>query len=197
MWVDIANLIGPRGEPGQDGDPGPQGPINVGLRPEEQITYDPAGGFTFHFVDDTSQTVNLPIASAQSAGLLSPTDKAKIDGLASTGRRDITSLVASGPVSTGSLVVYRVGNIVTLTTRDIKIDASGWKRVLALPLGFCPPATIESSAWWTTTGGLYQCILNANGNLSLMHPGGSETIRGYFTFATEEAWPPVLPGTPV
>lgn len=96
MWVDIANLIGPKGADGADGQRGEPGPINIGLNPDEPLRWDQTGGFTFQFIDGSEQTVNLPIASAQSAGLLSAADKARITVQEIPDGSDLDSYLTTG-----------------------------------------------------------------------------------------------------
>ena len=118
-------------------------------------------------------------------------------GPRSTGPRNVVDLIVSGVVENGSLNLIRINNTVTITTRDLRIDHAGWKRLINLPAGFRPPMTIETASWWTTDGELFQCLLSDSGGLTLFHPGSGRTVRGNLTYPTTDEWPSTLPGYPV
>lgn len=178
-WVDLANLKGPQGD---------QGPVNVGLRQANPITFAAPGGFTFNFVDGTAQTVNLPIASAQSAGLADAGGRQP-----STGVRNVNSLLTGG--ASGIAWLIRVGSTVTLSLEDISFDGvnPGYGEILRLVQGFRPPFTIRDN--WDDPSVAAFVALFPNGGISANRPAGVRLRRDY-TFVTQEAWPTALPGTP-
>lgn len=190
MWVDIANLVGPQGNPGKDGDKGDPGPVNIGLDPNSPIGWDQTGGFTFNFVDGSEQTVNLPIASAQSAGLLGGGG-----AMPTTGDRDITSLIV-GTVIGGALSLSRVGPFVTLNVAELQTAESGSRRICDLPAGFRPGVKMNDE--WTNRG-------SERGYLDIYASGavwgGSNTAQAKYsrvlTFPTRDSWPTSLPGTAI
>lgn len=190
MWVDIANLRGPRGEDGRDGQQGPQGPINIGLNPNEPMSWDQSGGFTFNFVDGSAQTVNLPIASAQSAGLL-----AAGGALPSTGTRDITSMTSSEVIA-GTVRVIRSGPAVTVSLNSIRFTGNnvGFGTIVTLPYGFRPPTSLSENIAEPEDSA--QISLSVSGAIGMNRKGGY-TIRRIITFVTGDPFPLSLPGSPV
>lgn len=188
MWVDIANLVGPQGNPGKDGDKGDPGPVNIGLDPNSPIGWDQTGGFTFNFVDGSEQTVNLPIASAQSAGLLSAGG-----GLPSTGLRDISSLL-SGKISSGTVSLIRVGPIVTVFLQRVAFNGSspGYSPLFRLPSGFAPPTDIRENYSVPSESGFLMTVFK-DGSVSTNQPPGDQLSRT-LVFPTLATWPSTLPG---
>lgn len=182
MWVDIANLIGPRGQDGQDGEQGPQGPVNVGLNPNEPIVWDQQGGITFNLVDGSQQTVNLPIASAQSAGLLGASGQ-----LPSTGLQNITSLL-SEKVSSGTARLIRVGPMVTLFLQRLQFNGSttGYSQLMQLPTGFRPLTEIRDNYAIPSNSALITVFVD--GTIST-NQGLGEQLSRTFTFPTSNPWP--------
>lgn len=191
MWVDIANLIGPKGADGADGQRGEPGPINIGLNPDEPLRWDQTGGFTFQFVDGSEQTVNLPIASAQSAGLL-----AAGGALPTTGLRNITEdLIEENGWDTNRgerIHLMRLGPIVFLAVSNLArpAEASGWTEVLQLPPEYRPPAN-----HYETDFRPGRVRVTTAGRLEVFSPG---TPLNYFTFTylTASQFPSELPGVP-
>lgn len=184
MWVDIANLVGPQGNPGKDGDKGDPGPVNIGLDPNSPIGWDQTGGFTFNFVDGSEQTVNLPIASAQSAGLLGANGQ-----LPTTGTRDITSLLNN--IVSGKAYIDRTGPMVTLSLDTITFADTGWVTLVTLPAGFRPRITQRENLIDATHG--HQIGVYSNGTVS-NNRDQSYTLRQSFCYSTGDPWPSMLPG---
>lgn len=147
-WVDIANLRGPQGD---------QGPVNVGLRQTDPITYAAPGGFTFNLADGGQQTVNIPLATAQSAGLFP----------AGTAVRSLDQLI---PVDQGwapelgqpRVSVVRSGPVVMVVGENFgrSSPASGYVTMVQLPVEYRPVSTFYGSSWRAkarvTTDGLVQ-----------------------------------------
>ena len=190
MWVDIANLMGPKGADGADGQRGEPGPINIGLNPDEPLRWDQTGGFTFQFVDGSEQTVNLPIASAQSAGLLGAGGR-----LPSTGARDITSL-SNSEVVAGTIRVIRSGPTVTVSLNSIRFSGenNGFGTIVTLPYGFRPPTSLADNI--AAPEDSAQISLSVGGAIGMNRKSGY-TIRRIITFVTEDLFPTELPGSPV
>lgn len=191
MWVPISNLMGPRGKDGRDGEKGDPGPVNVGLDPNVPITWDQQGGITFNLVDGSAQTVNLPIASAQSAGLL-----AAGGVLPTTGLRNITAdlIVANGWDTNRGERIYlmRSGPVVFVAVSNLArpSEASGWTTVLTLPLEYRPPVNTYGTDFRPN-----RVRVTTAGRLEVFAPA---TPLNYFTFTylTDSIFPTELPGVP-
>lgn len=179
-WVDITNLRGPQGE---------QGPVNVGLRQTDPITYAPSGGFTFNLADGSAQTVNIPLASAQSAGLQAPASAYD------SGLREIKSLIDPSvwmDYST-SIRLMRSGKIVNLIASRFAPVApgSGKFELVRLPIGFRP----LDNLYGISSRSKATSVLTT-GEVTVDSAGGSVDYL-HFTFITRDAPPPTAPGTAV
>lgn len=106
-----------------------------------------------------------------------------------TGVRDITGL--STGVTSGTVLVYRVGHMVTLILDQVGLEGTGWTRLVSLPSGFRPPATVRES------------VPNDHGTIGVYSSGsvythyGPEARLHTLTYGTFEAWPSSLPGSEV
>jgi hypothetical protein len=114
-----------------------------------------------------------------------------------TGMRNIASLLEGGCTVYGDTNVYlsRVGSIVTL---QLPITWPTWvsgTRVLNIPAGFRPYATIYLPASVYQGGAAVAWQLNSNGNLGLFSPTANAGSRYFWSWRTTDAWPTTLPGT--
>lgn len=193
MWVDIANLMGPKGADGADGQRGEPGPVNIGLNPDEPIAWDQSGGFTFNFVDGSEQTVNLPIASAQSAGLQSPASAYD------SGWRNIRSL-SPGAVS-GNLRARRVGHLVEIVAETLKLQGASGSQDVVMPLGpgWRPltPVYFESIRYWSTSEDAAMRVWVDSTVRAALDTGQDHELFFHVAYTTRDTPPASLPGTAV
>ncbi|MGO3895338.1 hypothetical protein [Brevibacterium aurantiacum] len=177
-WVDIANLRGPQGV---------QGPVNVGLRQTDPIEFAAPGGFTFNLADGGQQTVNLPLATAQSAGLQSPASAYDSEW------RDITELF-SNISSLGRAEVRRVADRLVYVIESMVVPGDGI--VLAwstLPSGFRPRNNRDVAVRGPSEEA--QLTVNTGGGMVVNRATAGKQYSAFFTLDAPEQLPTALPGT--
>lgn len=183
-WVDIANLRGPQGD---------QGPVNVGLRQTDPITYAAPGGFTFNLADGGQQTVNIPLATAQSAGLQSAASAYD------SGWRNILSLVPAA--AAGTLHIRRYGPVVEIVAENLTLSGILGSSDFVDPLGpgWRPmtPVYTRCVDYWSGTGAFPIRVWIDAKLRGVFGQASDPKMYFHLTYLTTDLPPVILPGKTV
>jgi peptidoglycan/xylan/chitin deacetylase (PgdA/CDA1 family) len=100
---------------------------------------------------------------------------------------------------TGTVHVRRVGSLVLHHFSAVTPGSSGHTNIVATPTGFRPPSL--SGANWRngvviSDSGSARVVSYHNGYQRILNAVGGTAYGGTFAYATNEAWPSTLPGTP-
>lgn len=121
------------------------------------------------------------------------------DVIRGTGARSIINVIPDDTYNSGSFVVERTGNMVTLIAKSLLLNGDGYTYIGRLPVGFRPAASLTTIAS-TRTGGSgspaqpMPLNLDANGGMGMAVDGNHAHISE--AFVTSDSWPSSLPGDP-
>lgn len=121
------------------------------------------------------------------------------DVIRGTGARSIINVIPDDTYDSGSFVVERTGNIVTLIAKSLLLTGEGFTYIGRLPVGFRPAASLTTIAS-TRTGGSgspaqpMPLNLDASGGVGMAVNGNQAHISE--AFVTSDSWPSSLPGDP-
>lgn len=121
------------------------------------------------------------------------------DVIRGTGARSIINVIPDDTYNSGSFVVERTGNMVTLIAKNLLLTGNGYTYIGKLPVGFRPAASMTTIAS-TRTGGSGRAAqpmplnLDANGGMGMAVNGNHAHISE--AFVTSDSWPSSLPGDP-
>lgn len=107
-----------------------------------------------------------------------------------SGGRNITALCSG--VTSGSVLLSRVGPTVSVTLDSAEVPASGWQMIYILPKGFRPAIYIRKDLPYSTFG--WQAAIFTTGSIYIN--GASGARKETLTFGTEDPPPSSPPGDP-
>lgn len=116
---------------------------------------------------------------------------------ADTGLRDISTLATGA--SSSAFTVRRLGNTVFLNGRGVLTVSGYGALLLTLPSGFQPGLSgmDNDHFWWEAYGTFKTAFIENTGAFKLGNsPTLSAAVSVRTSFATKQAWPTTLPGTP-
>lgn len=119
--------------------------------------------------------------------------------LGKTGMRDVSGLFVADHVTSGRVLVERVGNLVTWTLVGLNLKGpvtSVWS-VLANTAGrfdgFKPVYT-QAATIMQSDAELARLMINGSGSVDIHYGAAGVNYPGQITYTTTQPWPTVLPG---
>lgn len=114
----------------------------------------------------------------------------------STGARIVNDETNSHKVTSGDIVLMRVGNTVTFSMLKVKVDSeeSGLKNLISLPFGFRPLCTLRSNFSGDADSksiGIFSSWISITGD-----ENSESTYKIILSWVTEDDWPSSMPGDP-
>lgn len=149
---------------------------------------------------------NTLISRAEVTSITTPATNRKalvLDGatieLGDTGVRDLSGMFTAGKVSSGRVLVQRVGNVVTWQFINVMLPADAvhpWAIITnaAALAGVLPEAGTFTTPAITSTGASVRLVVESNGAVSIYYGKPATAYLGVMTYVTAKAWPTALPG---
>jgi len=156
-----------------------------------------------------AEASNTLITRAQVTSVLTPATGRKalvLDGstieLGDTGQRDISGLFIAGRVTSGQVVVQRVGNVVTWIFNAVlfpaEVISSGWQILDGTPgtfAAFTPEyGAMTTSLIQSSTEYHARAVVPPSGNVAFHYAESGQAWTGSLSFITSRPWPTSLPG---
>lgn len=119
--------------------------------------------------------------------------------LGDTGLRDLSGLFTAGKVTSGRVLVQRIGNVVTWQFDLVTLPADAvhpWAIITnATALsGVLPTVGTHTVPAITVAGGAVRLVVEANGTVSIYYGIPATAYLGVLTYVTTKPWPTTLPG---
>lgn len=151
---------------------------------------------------------NTLISRAEVTSIITPATGRRalvLDGatieLGDTGQRDLSGAFEAGAVTSGQVIVQRIGNVVEWTFNAVVLPAgvtSAWTIMKAAAGGytaFLPEYGVQAATLIDGTSEyLSRVIVPASGDVAFHYAEAVRPWTGIVTFVTSRAWPTSLPG---
>lgn len=119
--------------------------------------------------------------------------------LGDTGLRDLSGMYQAGAVSSGRVLVHRVGNVVTWIFENVLLASPAthpWTIFASSSAlsGFVHDVSAQSTTAMAGTSGQARILVNPSGSVQFHYGQSTIAYVATITFVTTKPWPTALPG---